>query len=443
MNVKERFKFAVGAMALLFAAILGTARGDELTFDKDVAPIFYAKCVTCHRPGEAAPMSLITYKDARPWAADIREKVAARVMPPWHADTHYGQFSNERVLSQKEIDTIVGWVKGGAAEGNAADLPAVPQFTQGWKIGQPDAMFDLPAEYQIPARGTIDYQYSEVSPDFKEDRWVRAAEIRAGDRAHVHHVIVAVAPPKGVKGQVVASEVFQLDQILPAGQPPFKFLGKDDTTLSHRFDSGYWVGGWAPGLDPRIYPADTGVRIPAGSTLIFQIHYTTNGTPGRDRTKIGLIFSKEPVAHEVMTGPILNGKFTIPPGESNQLVESEATLLQDVKVWSLSPHMHLRGKDMTYTAIYPDGHSQILLQDPKYSLPWQTEYLLKEPLILPKGTKIHVTAHFDNSANNPLNPDPAVTVHWGHQSFEEMMVGFFTYSLANPVENTAMVKSPR
>jgi hypothetical protein len=403
------------------------------TFSADVAPIMYRKCVSCHRPGEIAPMSFITYQDVRPWARSIREKVLAREMPPWDADPQHGKFRNDRSLTQQEIDTIVKWANAGARQGNPSDMPALPKFAAGWQIGMPDQVFEMPVEYQIPADGTIDYQYFEVPTNFKEDRWMQAGEIRAGDPEHVHHIIVSVIEPE----RSTRPNVVSIRPIVPEGQAPTaptprpqreRAEGSQAGQLSRRASAVMLVN-WAVGEDAPIHEPGTAKRIPAGSTLVFQVHYTTNGAPGKDRSKIGLIFAKEPPTREIRTGIIANPMFTLPPGAPNHQVESEATFSDDVKVWTMHPHMHLRGKDMTYTAIYPDGRREIILNVPKYDFGWQTDYWLEQPLSLPKGSKIHVVAHFDNSAGNPNNPDPAATVRWGDQTWEEMMIGFFTYTV--------------
>jgi hypothetical protein len=397
------------------------------TFSRDVAPIFYNKCVSCHRPGEVAPMSLITYRDVRPWASAIREKVTTRVMPPWHADRQYGTFRNDLSLTQREIDTIASWVAAGANEGNPSELPALPKFPIGWQIGTPDQVFEMQAEYQVPASGEIAYQYFEVPTNFTEDKWMQAGEVRAGDRAHVHHIIVYVREPKpGNRPSVVA-----VKPILPQGQapapPPARAPGTTRANAPGGGDA--MLVNWAVGEDAPVYLPGTAKRIPAGSTLIFQVHYTTNGKPGVDRSRIGLIFAKEPPRQEIRTGIIANPLFAIPAGEPNHRVEAEATFSEDVRVWTMHPHMHLRGKDMIYTAIYPDGRSQIVLNVPKFDFGWQTDYWLAEPLALPKGSKLHVRAHFDNSAANRSNPDPSQVVRWGDQTWEEMMIGFFTYTV--------------
>jgi hypothetical protein len=411
------------------------------TFSKDVAPIVFAKCASCHRPGEVAPMSLLSYKEVRPWAGAIREKVSSRAMPPWHADRQYGTFRNNLSLSDQEIDTIVKWANGGAREGDPAALPPLPTFAEGWQIGKPDRIFEMQAEYQIPARGEIAYQYFEVPTDFTQDVWMQAGEVRAGDRAHVHHVIIYVREPE----PNTRPTIMTVRPILPAGQTPAPrpaaaprpapVPGAQRATGTRPGDN--MLINWAVGEDAPIHPAGLAKRIPAGSTLIFQVHYTTNGTPGADRSKVGLIFAKEPPRKEVRTGAIANAAFAIPPGVADHTVEAEATFNEDAKVWSMHPHMHLRGKDMTYTAIYPDGRREIVLRVPKYDFGWQTDYWLAEPLVLPKGSKLHVSAHFDNSPANRANPDPAATVRWGDQTWEEMMIGFITYTAEGPASTTS------
>jgi hypothetical protein len=414
------------------------------TFAKDVAPIMFNKCASCHRPGEVAPMSLLSYNDARPWASAIKQKVSTRAMPPWHADPAHGTFRNDLRLNDTEIDTIVRWVDGGAREGDPSALPALPKFPEGWQIGKPDAVFEMAQEFEIPASAEIAYQYFEVPTNFTEDKWMQAGEVRAGDRAHVHHIIVYVREP----GRTARPNVVTVRPIANAAAPTQPAAPALERVAAGAATAGQRpvvpaapgagrppAGGdamlvnWAVGEDAPIHVPGTAKRIPAGSTLIFQVHYTTNGKPGRDRSKIGLVFAKEPPQREIRTGLIANALFAIPPGAGDHQVEAEATFSDDVKIWSMHPHMHLRGKDMTYTATYPDGRSEILLRVPKYDFGWQTDYWLAQPLSVPKGTKIRVAAHFDNSPANRANPDPKATVRWGDQTWEEMMIGFFTYTV--------------
>ena len=391
------FVAAVLLMLPTSHAVTTDKAAKNVTFSKDVAPIFFKSCAECHRPGEIAPMSLLTYKDARPWAKAIREKVVERVMPPWHADPNHGQFLNDRRLSQQEIDTIVAWADGGAVEGNPKDLPPTPKFTEGWRIGNPDETFSIP-EQPVPAEGVIKYQYFTVPTNFTEDKWITAAEIRSTGRSAVHHVIVFVMEPNA-----------------PGRQGEQRLLG-----------------GTAPGEQPATFQPGYGKRIPAGSKLVFQMHYTPNGTATKDVTTIGLIYAKQPVKHAVFTRPVLQTKFAIPPGDPNYEVKSTYTFTEDSHITSFMPHMHLRGKDFEIKATYPDGTSKILLSVPKYDFNWQTYYVPKEPVAIPKGTKIDCTAHFDNSTKNRFNPDPAKEVRWGDQTWEEMMIGWLSYYYDNP-----------
>jgi mono/diheme cytochrome c family protein len=378
----------------------GDARKGNVTFTKDVAPIFFNNCVQCHRPGEIAPMSLLTYKDARPWARSIREKVATRVMPPWHADPHFGEFANDRRLSDKDIETITAWVDQGAKEGNAKDLPAAPEFLEGWNIGKPDVVFYLPQEYTVPASGVVEYKYFKVPTNFKEDKWIQASEIRPGVRGVVHHIIVFAQK---------ANEPQRL------------------------------IVGYAPGEQPAVISKGFAKKIPAGSDLIFQVHYTPNGTEAKDKSYVGFVFAKEPPKNEVMTRPVLNAKFVIPPGDPNYQVESTYTFTQDAHIYSLMPHMHVRGKDFIFKATFPDGTSQVLLSVPKYDFAWQTYYTLKEPLAAPKRTRLDCLAHFDNSEKNKYNPDPKKEVRWGDQTWEEMMIGWTSFTVDKPQEKAQAV----
>ena len=261
---------------------------------------------------------------------------------------------------------------------------------------------------------------------------MQAGEVRAGDRAHVHHIIVYVREPQARPRQAVVS----IRPILAPGERPSLPSPRTTTAgagtaaapAAARATDNMLVN-WAVGEDAPVFVPGMAKKIPAGSTLIFQVHYTTNGTAGRDRSRLGLVFSKEPPAQEIRTAAIANPVFAIPGGAADHQVEAEASFAEDVKVWTMHPHMHLRGKDMTYTAVYPDGREEIVLRVPKFDFGWQTDYWLSQPITLPKGSKLHVRAHFDNSAANKANPDPAATVRWGDQTWEEMMIGFFTYTV--------------
>src|SRR5688572_18144210 len=316
------------------------------TFTRDVAPIMFAKCASCHRPGEVAPMPLLSYSDARPWASAIKQRVSTRVMPPWHADPAHGTFRNDLRLSDREIDTIVRWVDGGAREGEPSALPPLPKFPEGWQIGTPDAVFEMQQEYEVPASGEIAYQYFEVPTHFAEDRWMQAGEVRAGDRAHVHHIIVYVREPQPVpRPNVVSVRAIpganapaptalarRSSEGAEAAAPPAPAAPRAQTAqpVVRRTGDNMLVN-WAVGEDAPIFLPGMAKRIPAGSTLIFQVHYTTNGTPGRDRSRLGLIFAKEPPAQEVRTAAIANPLFAIPGGAANHEVMAEASFAEDVK----------------------------------------------------------------------------------------------------------------
>ncbi len=391
---------ALATFALVGTLFIGSASeantnpksaAKNVTYSKDVAPILYKTCSECHRPGEIAPFSVMSYKEVRPWAKSIREQVVSREMPPWHADPNHGVWENDRRLSKAEIDTIIAWVEGGAVEGNPKDLPAAPKFESGWAIGTPDKTFSIP-EQSIPADGVVKYQYLTVPTNFTEDMWVTAAEIRSTGRAALHHVIVYIQEPGN--------------------------QGRTDGNL---------LAGFAPGEQPAKYRADMAKKIPAGSKLMFQMHYTPNGEATKDVTTIGLRFAKETPKHQIFTRPVLNTGFVIPAGADNHEVKSSFTFKDDAHLVSLMPHMHLRGKDFQVKAIYPDGTSKILLNVPKYDFNWQTYYVPKDLIAIPKGTKIECVAHFDNSVNNKFNPDPTRDVRWGEQTWEEMMIGWLSY----------------
>jgi len=436
---------SVGAVGVKTQEPLNKPPVASLTFSKDVAPILYKSCVSCHRPGEVAPMSLINYKDVRPWASAIRRRVVSREMPPWTADPQYGHFRRDPRLSDDDVRTIARWVDGGAREGDARDMPALPTFEEGWQIGKPDAIFDMPVAFDIPAEGEIPYQYFEVPTNFKQDMWVQAAEARYGDAAHVHHIIVSIVPPPDRIRK--ARSVLQIKPILQPGEQTAqrtprgtaragRGLIEQDAAAERRAGATPLVNK-ALGEEPPRFAEGTGRVVPAGSTILFQMHYQANGTPGKDRSRVGLIFSKTPPTHEVFQTAVINNQFALPPGSDNYLVEAEGTFTEDVKVWSVHGHMHYRGKDMTYAVTYPDGRTETVFRIPRWDLNWQQEFWLENPIVLPKGSKLRVTSHFDNSSRNPLNPDPNATVTWGDQTWQEMMGGFIQYTVEEPAGRRA------
>jgi hypothetical protein len=385
------------------------------TFTKDVAPILQQHCVTCHRPGEAAPFSMLTYEETKPWAGTIKMVVSQKIMPPWFADPRYGHFANERSLSAEEIRTLANWVNAGAQKGAAEDMPPPPKsFVEGWGIPSPDVVLQLPKPFSVPASGVMDYQYVIVPTEFTEDKWVQMLEVRPTDRAVVHHIIAYLREPGSNYFKDQKPGIFFV-------APPAKVDEKVDASA---LPSDFLVG-YAPGQPAEILHPGEGKLIKAGSDIVFEVHYTPNGTATTDQTKLGLVFTKAPPKERVLTLSASNGTFKIPPGDPNYEVDATFSVRKDVKLVGLHPHMHSRGKAFEYRLVFPDGRKETILSVPSYNWHWQLWYNLAEPIDLPPGTKIECTAHFDNSPNNPENPDPTKAVIWGQQSWDEMMVGFF------------------
>jgi hypothetical protein len=401
-------------IAILCLDAASLCQNSAPTFSKDVAPILQKHCQTCHRPGEAAPFPLLTYDQARPWANSMKRVVKQKIMPPWFADPAFGHFSNDRSLTEKEISTIVAWANAGAPQGDPADMPSPQNFVEGWGIPKPDVVFELPQAFSVPASGMVEYQYVIVPTGFTKDTWIQAAEARPTDRSVVHHIIAFVREPgsnyfKGQKPGVFFEA------------PPPKQDEKNDTSA---LPSDFLVG-YAPGQPGEILQPGQAKLIKAGSDIVLEVHYTPNGKATTDQTRLGLVFAKEPPKERVLTLSAVNGTFKIPPGDPNYRVDATFEVPREVKLVALHPHMHTRGKDFEYRLVFPNGETQTPLKVPAYNWHWQLWYNLTEPITLPKGTKIECTAHFDNSADNPENPDPTKTVIWGQQNTDEMMVGFF------------------
>lgn len=410
--------FVVRVSAFVFvAAGAAMAASPTPTFYKDVLPVLENRCQSCHRPGEAGPMSLLDYKGTRPYAKAIKAAVLGRKMPPWPADPHYGTFENDRRLSEAEVGTLTAWADGGAPEGDPKDAPKPVAWVEGWTIGKPDVVIPMPTPVDVPATGTIEYQYLVIPTGFTKDTWVTAAEVRPGNRAVVHHVIAFLRPP----GSPWMADAKPGVPFIPGKE---QRGGRRQAANSEDLPSELLVG-YAPGMPADKSPAGAAKLVKAGSDIVLQLHYTSNGKATTDRTRIGLIFAKEPPQFRQVTMNATQNKFAIPPGDPNYEVTSEITLRDDAELVNLMPHMHLRGKDFEYTAVYPTGESSILLSVPRYDFNWQLVYMFAKPVVLPKGTKIECKAHFDNSANNPANPDPTKVVKWGDQSWEEMMIGWF------------------
>jgi hypothetical protein len=386
------------------------------TFYRDVLPILQQHCQECHRPGEIAPMPFLTYADTRPWAKAIREQVIARKMPPWFADPAYGHFANDRSLSQLQIDTLSAWVNAGAAVGDPKDAPPPRQWPQGWNIGTPDQVFEMPEPFAIPATGAVDYQYVILPTHFTEDRWVQKVEVRTSSRSAVHHAVVYIREP-GSKW--LESEPREKTFSVP--------LAKGFTTsdLLMVYTPGNSYDQWPPGIAKRIK---------AGSDLVLQMHYTASGTAARDRTRIGIVFAKVPPTQAVLSLQMSNDRFVIPPGDSNYRVQVSGTLPNDALLIAMFPHMHLRGKGFEYLITEPGGRVETLLKVNHYDFQWQLNYRLAEPRPLKAGTHLTWVGYFDNSPNNPSNPDPTAEVRYGEQSWDEMMIGFFDVVVAADID---------
>jgi hypothetical protein len=398
---------------ILLSLSLGSAAFAAPAFYKDVLPIIQEKCQGCHRPGEIAPMSFMSYKDTRPWAKAIKTAVVTRKMPPWFADPHYGKFANDRSLSQTEIDTLSAWADSGAKEGGAKDAPAPKRWVQGWNIAQPDRVIDLPVEIKVPAKGEVDYQYILVPLNLTGDAWVQMAEVRPSVPTVVHHAVVFVREPesKWLRGEIEEGKPWTAP---PNRRTAETFGGGSDILTVY-----------TPGMIPDVWKPGLAKKIRAGSDLIFQMHYTANGKEAVDRTKIGLVFSKQPPSKRVLSVAAVNTGFVIPPGDPDYKVTAVAPHPNEAELLSLFPHMHLRGKAFEYRLVQPTGESETILRVPRYDFNWQLSYKLEKPLKLVPGSKIECTAWYDNSSNNPANPDPKASVKWGEQSWEEMMIGFY------------------
>src|SRR6185436_9359254 len=455
------------SLAVVIAAALYALPGIEangpgtspknVTFSKEVAPIFYKSCAECHRAGEAAPFSVLSYKDVRPWAKSIKEKVVSRQMPPWHADPQVGRWANDPRLTQAQIDTITAWVDGGAKEGDAKDLPAAPQFVEGWGIGKPDVIIQMPEEYTVAASGPDEYQYFDAPTNFKEDKYVQMAEARPGNRKVVHHVIAFVVPPGQPSLNMVPKEQrsaalegslkntpFYRDGLLirmRKDQPIYNDGTEIPANLKGFNNVDDFLTAYAPGSDYGEWQPGTAKKIPAGATIRFQIHYSKiAGSVQTDRSMVGMIFAKEPPEKLMKTRAVANIFFEIPPNADHHKVTAYWKPSLDINLYSLMPHMHYRGAAMEYKVTYPDGKSEVLLNVPAYSFNWQMAYRPQAPIRIPAGSTIQVTGYFDNSTKNKFNPDPAKAVRQGEPTYDEMMMGFMDYTAEKP-QNLAKVDS--
>ena len=384
--------------ALLTAVCGVLSAATAPTFSKDVAPILQQNCQTCHRPGEPTPFSLLSYKEARPWAASIKEAVVGHKMPPWYADPHYGKFANDRTLTQAEIDTLAGWADAGALQGDAKDAPPPRVWPAQGNLASPDAVLAMPRAFAVPAKGAVEYQRFVIHTGFDGDRWVQAVEVRPGARAVVHHVVVYIRDP---------------------GETWVEGATKSDMLTVY-----------APGSAPEVWPEGMAKLIPKGADLVMELHYTPNGKAVSDQTRVAIKFAASAPHKRVLTLQMQPARLVIPPGEANAHFTVSGTLPNDALLLGFFPHMHLRGTAFEYDRIITeegraDGRPDVMLRVSHYDFHWQMDYRLAQPIALPQGTRLSWTAWYDNSANNPSNPDPTAEVRWGEQSWEEMMVGFF------------------
>ncbi len=376
------------------AAQATASTGPAVTYSANVAAILHSRCAICHRPGQVAPFSLLTYDHARRWSTSIAEVLGDGRMPPWHADPRYGHFSNDRRLSDQERSRLLAWVEQGSPPGDLSRAPVPPKFPQGWSIGTPDLVFEAPEVFKVPAEGTLPLMKFQIAANVKQDLWIQAIEAQPSDRAVVHHIIV------------------------------FSRVHDKSNPKQHKK---IFLAAYLPGDVPQVYPPGVAKRIPAGSNLEFELHYTPIGRVRFDRPSVGVILSKEPPRHVAVTRGIAQHNLRIPPGATDHVERADWTLKHDSHLLSFSPHMHLRGKSFRYEAHYPDGRVEVLLSVPSYDFNWQSVYRLVEPKALPKGTRIHCEAHYDNSSANLANPDPTREVLWGEQSWDEMLMGYLDY----------------
>lgn len=391
---------AVAALPLAVAA----EPGQSVTFTRDVAPIFFEKCASCHRPGEIAPFSVMDYDSARAWAKSIRKEVAEREMPPWHADSTKIKYSNDRSLNQGDVDTIVAWVNQGAKRGDPANMPPAPVFNDTWAMGEPDMIFKVEKGYLVPANSNyINYQSQHFAPTLEEDLYITEWEIRPSDRRVVHHANLVRAPMR------------------------LQTVGIGEAALN----GGDYLGSYLPGARPFTYPEGTAYRIPAGDMIQIQIHYVGLEEDVLDQTMFGVKFAQGRIDHIIRTVGTDDYEITIEPHDANWTLDTEVTLLHDLTLLSSGAHMHLRGSAYTMSAIFPDGETKLITDVPNYDFNWQSNYQLADPIEVPRMTKLHVRAKWDNSESNPNNPDPSARVTYGRWTENEMLTTWSHAYLTN------------
>ena len=393
------------------------------TFYRDILPILQDHCQSCHRPQGIAPMPFVSYPNTKRWASAISAAVQSKKMPPWFADPRFGHFANDPSLSEQQIDMIVAWAASGAPAGVASEAPPSRSWAAGWNIAKPDSVVTMPVPVALPAHGDVEYTYEIVPSHFTTDRWTQFSQVLPSSPEHVHHAVVYIRPP----GSAWLRHA-------PVGVP---FTASSLRNPQDRHDA-EWTDSdillvYAPGSAPDEWPGGMAKFVPAGSDLVFQMHYTTNGHAAHDRSKIGMIFAAEPPRERVLTLQLTNDRFVIPPGVDDYRVEVHGTLPNDCTLLSFLPHMHLRGKRFEYNIVHRNGSIETLLRV-NYDFHWQLSYRLAQPLPLKAGTELQAVAWYDNSHQNPHNPDPEASVHWGDQTYDEMMVGFFDVAVPANVD---------
>ncbi|WP_197440237.1 redoxin domain-containing protein [Polystyrenella longa] len=393
---------------------------EEITYASHIAKLFDNKCYRCHREGQVGPFALEDYRDAKTWAEPIYEAVVEQRMPPWHAEDGIHSFLNNRSLTQTEIEQVVKWVKADCPSGNLEQVPEKPVVDDEWSIGIPDLVIEMPREEQVPSTGVVPYRYQTAELSFDEDVWVQAAEARPGTTEVVHHILAYInTPRRDGEGNV---------------KKGFDFFGRDGSV-------GLLVG-WAPGDMPQIYPEGYARKIPKGSQIVFELHYTPDGVARTDRSSVAIKFTKEPPQHEIRTNFMAQTKIEIPAHRFRHQDSQSFTFRKEARIISLMPHMHWRGLSADYFLEYPDGTKKEVMSVPYYDFNWQSIYRFENPLEVPPGTKLTVVGTWDNTADNPNNPDPSKTVYWGQQTWEEMLAGWvdYVYVDSDAVKTSAVEK---
>lgn len=425
----------------LLLCLPGAVLAAQAEFHKDVMPVLQKHCQGCHRPGEAAPFSMLTYKETRPWAKAIRTAVVARKMPPWFANPAHGEFQNDARLSTAEIETITKWVDAGAVEGDPSKAPKAMAFEEGWRIGKPDLIVEIPNGFPIPKDGVVDYTWFAVDMKLAEDKWIEKLQVIPGSRPHVHHALI-FAREAGSKFRATVQP--GVVDSRPEDRTPNNRPQTDRGGFAMGSGSAELIGDYVPNGDPFIAGPGQARLVKAGSQLVFQMHYTPNGTASLDKTKVGIVFAKAPPKERVVNNAVVNASLKIPPGSANHPVVALVTVQNDTRIGGFGPHMHLRGKAMRMELLRPGQDAKVLLDVPAYDFNWQLKYQPKDWVEVHKGDQLRVTAWYDNSPNNRYNPDPSREVPWGDQSFDEMLFAFFDYVIpadADPAAVTTARKS--